>query len=66
MTRAVRRHDFSRKRHGVRQPSPIALEVEVKLLREMLDAMRDDRDAWREQAAKMTGGAVLTSSGYRA
>jgi len=29
-----------------------ALEVEVKLLREMLDAMRDDRDAWREQAAK--------------
>jgi hypothetical protein len=40
--------------------------VEVKLLREMLDAMRDDHDAWREQAAKMTGGAVLTSSGYRA
>ena len=31
-----------------------ALEVEVKLLREMLDAMRDDRDAWREQAGKMT------------
>jgi len=30
-----------------------ALEVEVKLLREMLDAMRDDRDAWREQAGKM-------------
>jgi AcrR family transcriptional regulator len=29
-----------------------ALEVEVKLLREMLDAMREDRDAWREQAAK--------------
>jgi hypothetical protein len=29
-----------------------ALEVEVKLLREMLDALRDDRDAWREQAAK--------------
>jgi hypothetical protein len=29
-----------------------ALEVEVKLLREMLDAMRDDRDAWREQASK--------------
>ena len=30
-----------------------ALEVEVKLLREMLDTMRDDRDAWREQAGKM-------------
>ena len=29
-----------------------ALEVEVKLLREMLDAMREDRDAWREQASK--------------
>jgi hypothetical protein len=31
-----------------------ALEVEVKLLREMLDAMRDDRDAWRDQAGKIT------------
>jgi hypothetical protein len=30
-----------------------ALEVEVKLLREMLDAMRGDRDAWREQASKV-------------
>jgi len=30
-----------------------ALETEVKLLREMLDAMRDDRNAWREQAGKM-------------
>ena len=30
-----------------------ALEVEVKLLRAMLDAMRDDRNAWREQAGKM-------------
>ena len=29
-----------------------ALDVEVRLLREMLDAMRDDRDAWREQATK--------------
>ena len=29
-----------------------ALEREVKLLREMLDAMRDDRDAWRDQAGK--------------
>jgi len=29
------------------------LEVEVKLLREMLDAMRDDRNAWREQAVKV-------------
>jgi excisionase family DNA binding protein len=28
------------------------LEVEVKLLREMLDTMREDRDAWREQASK--------------
>ena len=31
-----------------------ALEVEVKLLREMLDTMREDRDAWREQAGKVT------------
>jgi hypothetical protein len=31
-----------------------ALEVEVKMLREMLDAMRDDRDAWRDQAGKIT------------
>ena len=30
------------------------LEVEVKLLREMLDAMREDRNAWREQAGKVT------------
>ncbi len=30
-----------------------ALEVEVRLLREMLDAMRNDRDAWREQAGKV-------------
>jgi hypothetical protein len=30
-----------------------ALEVEVKLLREMLDTMREDRDAWREQAGKV-------------
>lgn len=30
-----------------------ALAVEVKLLREMLDAMREDRDAWREQASKV-------------
>jgi len=30
-----------------------ALEVEVKMLREMLEAMRDDRNAWREQAAKV-------------
>ena len=30
-----------------------ALEVEVKLLREMLDAMRDDRDAWRAQAGQV-------------
>jgi hypothetical protein len=31
-----------------------ALEVEIKLLREMLESMRNDRDAWREQAAKIT------------
>ena len=30
-----------------------ALEVEVKCLREMLDAMRSDRDAWRKQAGKV-------------
>ena len=29
-----------------------ALASEVQLLREMLDAMREDRDAWREQARK--------------
>jgi Lon protease-like protein len=29
-----------------------ALEREVKLLQEMLNAMREDRDAWRDQAAK--------------
>ena len=31
-----------------------ALEVEVKLLREMLDEMREDRNAWRDQAGKLT------------
>jgi hypothetical protein len=30
-----------------------ALEFEVKMLRDMLDAMRDDRDAWRDQAGKV-------------
>ena len=30
-----------------------ALEVEVKMLREMLDAMRDDRNAWRDQAGRV-------------
>ena len=30
-----------------------ALETEVRLLREMLDAMREDRNAWREQAGKV-------------
>ena len=29
-----------------------ALEREVKLLQEMLGAMREDRDAWRDQAGK--------------
>lgn len=31
-----------------------ALEVEVRMLREMLETMRNDRDAWREQAGKIT------------
>jgi hypothetical protein len=31
-----------------------ALTIEVKMLREMLDTMREDRDAWREQAGKIT------------
>ena len=31
-----------------------ALEVEVKMLREMLEQLRGDRDAWREQAGKVT------------
>jgi hypothetical protein len=39
--------------------SHLILEMEVKLLREMLDTMRDDRDAWREQAAKMTAALSL-------
>jgi hypothetical protein len=30
-----------------------ALEVEVKMLREMLETMREDRDAWRDQAGKV-------------
>ncbi len=30
-----------------------ALETEVRLLREMLDAMSEDRNAWRDQAAKV-------------
>ena len=38
-----------------------ALEVEVRLLREMLEQLREDRDAWREQAAKAL--AVLSPSG---
>ena len=35
-----------------------ALEAEVKLLREMLDAMREDRNAWREQAGKMVAALL--------
>jgi hypothetical protein len=31
----------------------------VKLLREMLDAMREDRDAWREQASKVVAALPL-------
>jgi hypothetical protein len=34
-----------------------ALTIEIKMLREMLDTMREDRDAWRDQAGKVT--AVL-------
>jgi len=41
-----------------------ALEVEVNLLREMFDAMRDDRNAWREQAGK--GDRVSSSAEPRA
>jgi hypothetical protein len=40
------------------------LEVEVKLLREMLDAMRDDRDAWREQASKALAVLPLPAPGH--
>ena len=36
-----------------------ALEVEVKLLREMLDAMREDRNALREQASKVVAALPL-------
>jgi hypothetical protein len=36
-----------------------ALEVEVRLLREMLDAMREDRNAWREQASKVVAALPL-------
>ena len=43
-----------------------ALEVEVKMLREMLDTMRDDRDAWREQAGKMVAALPPPGSGDRA
>jgi hypothetical protein len=43
------------------------LEVEVKLLREMLDAMRCDRDNWHEMAIKVTAAlpapAPATSPG---
>jgi len=39
-----------------------ALEVEVKLLREMIDAMRDDRNAWRDQAGKVIASLPPPSS----
>ena len=39
-----------------------ALEVEVKLLREMLDEMREDRNAWREQASKVTAALPSPAS----
>jgi hypothetical protein len=40
-----------------------ALTIEIKMLREMLDTMREDRDAWREQAGKITAAlpAPITS-----
>lgn len=31
-----------------------ALEVEVKMLREMLEEIRADRDSWKDQAQKIT------------
>lgn len=31
-----------------------ALQIEVELLREMLDEVKTDRDSWREQANKIT------------
>jgi len=36
-----------------------ALDVEVTRLREMLEAMRGDRDAWRELAGKMAAALPL-------
>jgi len=50
--------------HGEPKPTPYeslqkttengALEVEVKMLREMLEETRADRDSWKDQAQKIT------------
>lgn len=50
--------------HGEPNPTPSqglqkttqngALEVEVKMLREMLEETRADRDSWKDQAQKIT------------
>lgn len=37
----------------VETPEDKALRVEVQMLREQLDELRSDRDAWREQAQKL-------------
>ena len=42
-----------------------ALEVEVKMLREMLDAMRDDRNAWRDQAGKVVAALPRPAASER-
>lgn len=51
-------------KHGEPKPTPSdslqkttengALEVEVKMLREMLEETRADRDSWKDQAQKIT------------
>jgi transposase len=40
-----------------------ALEREVELLREMLDAAKADRDSWKEQAQKIT--ALIEDQSFR-
>jgi hypothetical protein len=47
--------------------SSAALETEVRLLREMLDEMRRDRDAWRHQAERLVlpGPPASSSSAAR-
>ena len=45
-----------------RQCMRVRVEVEVKLLHEMLDEMREDRNAWREQASKVTAALPSPAS----